>query len=105
MTTFHMSEQTHPVVLPQRQALEPVSADNLGGEDETGHRRSAGGRVTGVGHGRGETPGCGTRDRERHPDVPAAAGAGGEKAGGDARIQAVGAGAARVFVLDRRGCP
>ncbi|MBA2947651.1 RNA-guided endonuclease IscB [Streptomyces himalayensis] len=122
MTSFDSREQTHPAVLPQRRALEPVAADNPGSRDETGHGLSAAAvrSGTGVEQGRGEMQRACTRPAARHTDLDSFGEAvlGREahqlnrtvtiNAGADsAEAQAVGpgAGCSRVFVLDRRGVP
>jgi 5-methylcytosine-specific restriction endonuclease McrA len=90
MATFHVGQQTHRAVLPQRHALESVSADIPGSRDETGHRRAVG--ASGMEHGRGETRRAAPRGG-RHPD--------------GARVPKGGRGipAACVFVLDKHGQP
>jgi 5-methylcytosine-specific restriction endonuclease McrA len=106
MTTFQVSEQTHPTVLPQRRALESAVADNLGSRDETGHRRPADGWTAGLEHGRGEMPDLGTHDQARHAGASALAEAA-PAVGNDSITAPIrpGVGAARVFVLDRYGKP
>jgi 5-methylcytosine-specific restriction endonuclease McrA len=90
LATFHIGEKPHPSVLPQRRALESMPADNLWGEDETGHRRR---EATGVEHDRGETHSPASASG-RHPEPPQCGdGASSRKA------------ALYVFVLDRRGEP
>ncbi|MEV4748342.1 RRXRR domain-containing protein [Streptosporangium sp. NPDC049248] len=92
MTTFHVGQQTDPVVLPQRRALESESADNPEGGDETGrgHCHLA---VTGVEHGRGEIGSEGTRPIRRHAEGASVS------EGENREVHPV------VFVLDVRGHP
>ena len=92
MTTFHVGQQTHQSVLPQRAALESASADTPEGGHETGrgHRFSA---VAGVEPGRGEIAADGTRLPRRHPEDTAVS------EGANREVHPV------VFVLDARGHP
>lgn len=83
---MHVSKKTHQGMLPQSPALEPVSADTLTGQHETGHRRPAG--APGVQHGRGETA-----ETQRHSEAPK----GDEEAGREAHPY--------VFVIDKHGKP
>ncbi|MER5226497.1 RNA-guided endonuclease IscB [Streptomyces flaveus] len=109
MTTFPAGEQTHPGVLPQRQALESVGADTPGSRDETAHGHPATARGTGREHGRGETDGRGTRPRRRHVETGASAAETAENRSGDAPTHnqeySGGIGASRVFVLSKDGQP
>lgn len=121
MTTLPVGEQTHPDVLPQRQALESVGADNPGNRNETAHGLPAVRRPgTGGGHGRGETWSGGTRRAGRHARTVtavagrAATGSGNAPSAGeddDRSGRADGSfcrsrgGDPRVFVLDRLGKP
>ncbi|MET8470218.1 RNA-guided endonuclease IscB [Streptomyces sp. NPDC006422] len=101
MATFPAGEQTHPGVLPQRRALEPVGADNPGNRDETAHGPSVPARSTGREHGRGETDGHGAQARRRHAEQA-------ETGSGDAptpQHHKTGHGAARVLVLAKDGRP
>jgi RRXRR protein len=94
LTTFHVGQQTHPAVLPQRRALESASADTPEGGHETGHRHRMGDRaVTGVEHGRGEIGPGGTHPDRRHPDLACAG------KGANLTVDPV------VFVLDAHGHP
>lgn len=71
-TTFHTGADTHPAVLPQRQALEPAAADNPGSRDETGRRGATSlDGAAGMGHGRGETVCMSPARVRRHPDAAA----------------------------------
>lgn len=94
MATFHVGEQTHPAVLPQRQALESVGADTPVSRDETAHGHPVHMRDTGVEHGREETSRTRTRPAKRHPEVTTVVA---EGAGREAHPV--------VFVLDKRGRP
>jgi len=109
MTTFPVGEQTHPGVLPQRQALESVGADTPGSRDETAHGHPATARGTGREHGRGETGGRDTRARRRHAETAPSGAETAENGNGDVpphdRAYAGGIGASRVFVLSKEGEP
>jgi 5-methylcytosine-specific restriction endonuclease McrA len=111
MTTFPVGEQTHPTVLPQRRALEPVAADTPGSRDETGHERAARQNgATGGEHGRGETVRTSPGGARRHPEATATATAegvpdvrkGGNEQTGERRPAI---GAQWVAVLDTHGRP
>jgi len=91
---LHTSEKTHQRILPQSAALEPASADNREGKDETGRGRR-GNPATGVQHGRGETG-----ETWRHPASPEQSGG-----AGDRGLAASRSTAGRVFVLDKHGHP
>lgn len=103
-TPFRASEQTHPVVLPQQQALEFAAADTPSGGAETGHEPLAHRRGTGTEQGRGETSDGRTRRRKRHPTVVSHPGQG---VIGDREVfneaTDVGVTTQRVFVLDKHG--
>ena len=109
MTTFPVGEQTHPGVLPQRQALESVGADTPGSRDETAHGHPATARGTGREHGRGETDGHGTKTRRRHAESAPSGAATAENGNGDVltdrRSYTGRTGAGRVFVLSKEGQP
>lgn len=109
MTTFHTGEQTHPAVLPQRQALEPTAADNPGSRNETGRERTTrAGGAAGMEHGRGETVRTSPPGVRRNPDTAADTAVVGVEAARKSDIQStskVRAGEQMVAVLDRHGHP
>ncbi len=102
MSTLHISEKTNPGMLPQSQALESTSADNLRVRTKRGVEDS---RVTGsttdMQHGRGEIPGGLTNLQERNTLSPEQSG--GEDDRGCKAPPSITA--ERVFVLDRHGKP
>ena len=99
MATFHTGPKTHQAVLPQRPALESVSAVTLRIKDETGRGHHA--RVVpGAGHGRGEPIGGSPATTGVTPEPSGA----GEK-GREARIHTVRTTDAYVFVLDKNQRP
>lgn len=101
MPTLHTRQKTHQAVLPQRPALESVSADNPGVGTKRG---TEAGLVpaSGVQHDRGESQTPVASGPGRHTD-PAPAGEGTES--GCRREQSFAPIQNRVFVLDRRGRP
>jgi 5-methylcytosine-specific restriction endonuclease McrA len=116
MTTLPTGEQTHPGVLPQRQAMESAGADNSGSRDETACGHSASQLSAGGKHGRGETRLGSTRRTERHaesaaPSAETAATRSGNAphATSDRTVaptrHASHPGAPHVFVLDKGGRP
>ncbi len=102
MFPLHISEKTNPGMLPQSQALESTSADNLRVRTKRGVEDS---RVTGsttdMQHGRGEIPGGLTNLQERNTLSPEQSG--GEDDRGCKAPPSITA--ERVFVLDRHGKP
>ncbi|MER5222402.1 RNA-guided endonuclease IscB [Streptomyces flaveus] len=110
MTAFPVGEQTHPAVLPQRRALEPVAADTPGSRDETGHERATrpGGAAVGE-HGRGEIVRTSPFGARRHPDAAVTGAEEGVSAARESSNQTADqspvAGAQLVAVLDARGRP
>jgi len=109
MPTLHTSEKTHPGMLPQSQALESTSADNLGVRTKRGvdNRRETG-RTTGVQHGQGETS-VGLTNRQKRHSPGSGQYEPGEDRGLNEELAAPTAPptatAPRVFVLDRHGHP
>ncbi|MCP3819591.1 RNA-guided endonuclease IscB [Streptomyces sp. A3M-1-3] len=110
MVPFSSSEQTHPAVLPQRQALESVVADTPMSRHETGHGLPAAQSGTGTEHGRGEIGTCAFDTDRRHAEA-ALVTARAETAAGNGSTHhnrqgsTVASGAAVVAVLDKNGCP
>jgi 5-methylcytosine-specific restriction endonuclease McrA len=96
-------------MLPQSQALESTSADNLGvrTKRDVDNRRSIG-RKTGVQHGRGETPVDLTNQQKRYSPSSGQYELGEDRGLNEklaASTTAPTATAPRVFVLDRHGYP